>query len=69
MNRTGSALGVFRPGALFDGHVLEFAGFKDLGSFQALDEFAVFVAGHDAHTRMLAGRVHFDSLACCFGGW
>ena len=40
--------------ALFDVHVFEFAGLEDLAAFQALDEFGVFIAAHDLHTRVLA---------------
>jgi hypothetical protein len=39
--------------AVFDSHVLEFAGFKNFPTFQALDKFSVFFAGYDLHTRML----------------
>jgi len=34
-------------GTLFDGHVLEFTGFKDFAAIEAFDELGVFVAGHN----------------------
>ena len=38
---------------LFDPHVLEFAGLKDLAAFQALYEFKVLIAGDDLHLGVL----------------
>ena len=46
--------GFVRQFGLFDGHIFEFAGFEDLSAFEALNEFGVFFAGHDLHTRVLA---------------
>ena len=46
--------GFVRQFGLFDGHVFEFAGFEYLAAFQAFNEFGVFFAGHDLHTRVLA---------------
>jgi hypothetical protein len=46
--------GFVRQIGLFDGHVFEFAGFEDVAALQALNEFGVFFAGHDLHTRVLA---------------
>lgn len=46
--------GFVRQFGLFDDHVFEFAGFEYLAAFQALNEFGVFFAGHDLHTRVLA---------------
>ncbi len=43
--------------ALFDAHVLEFAGFEDLAAFQTLNEFGIFVAADDLHARVLAGLI------------
>jgi hypothetical protein len=56
-------LRVVGAGALFDGHVFEFACFKDLGAFETLDEFRVGVASDYTHAWMLTGLVHADSLA------
>ena len=39
---------------LFDGHVFEFAGFKDVPTLHAFDVFRVFVARNDLHARVPA---------------
>jgi hypothetical protein len=39
---------------LFDIHVLEFAGLKDFPAILAFNEFAIFIAADDLHTRVLA---------------
>ena len=49
-------------GLLFDGHILEFAGFEDFRAVETFDEFTIFVAGHDADARMLASLFHRGSL-------
>ena len=54
---------VLQPG-VFDHHVLKFAGFEDVAALQALDEFGIFLAGHNLHTRVLA--LIYASL---LGGW
>jgi len=41
--------------AVFNAHVLEFAGLEDLAAFHALNEFSFLVAAHDLHTRVFAG--------------
>jgi hypothetical protein len=50
---------------LFDGHVFEFAGFENLAAFQAFNEFGVFFASHDLHTRVLA----FWHVTSLLGDW
>jgi hypothetical protein len=56
-------LGVLGAGALFDSHVFKFAGFEDLGTFEALDKFGVLVPSHNSHAGVLARLVHAGSLA------
>ncbi len=48
---------------LFDVHVFELAGLEDLAALFAFDEFAVFVAAHDLHARVLAGLLNFYAWA------
>jgi hypothetical protein len=43
--------------ALFDAHVLQFAGLEDLAALQALHELGIFVAAHNLHARMFARLV------------
>jgi hydrogenase maturation factor len=50
--------GFFRPDLFFDGHVFEFAGFKDIAALLAFYKFSVVVAGYNPHTRVLAGFLH-----------
>jgi hypothetical protein len=47
----------------FDVHVLELAGLEDLAALFAFDEFAVFLAAHDLHARVLAGLLDFYAWA------
>jgi hypothetical protein len=47
----------------FDVHVFELAGLEDLAALFAFDEFAVFVAAHDLHARVLAGLLDFYAWA------
>ena len=47
--------------ALFDRHVLEFTGLKDIAAFQTLDVFGVLVAADDLHARVLT-LIHDPSL-------
>jgi hypothetical protein len=49
----GKGSGFVGQFGLFDGHVFEFAGFEDVAAFETLNEFGVFFAGHDLHTRVL----------------
>src|SRR5204863_8583633 len=58
-------LDVAAPVCVFYSHVLEFTGFENLATFEALHEFGVFFTGHDLHAGMLT-LVHFASLV---GGW
>lgn len=39
----------------FDIHVSELAGFEDLATLKALDEFRLFFAGHNFHAGVLTG--------------
>jgi len=41
--------------ALFDAHVLKFAGLENVAAFQAFDELGVIFAAHNLHARVLAG--------------
>jgi hypothetical protein len=50
----GRQLEIAALSPFLDTHVLQFAGFEDLATLQALYEFSVFVAADDLHTRMLA---------------
>jgi hypothetical protein len=47
--------------ALFDRHVLEFTGLKDIATFQTLDVFGVLVAADNLHARVLT-LIHDPSL-------
>ena len=44
--------GFFGIDALFDGHVFELTGVKNVAALETLDEFCVLFAGYNAHTRM-----------------
>ena len=55
--------GFFRPDVLFNGHVFELAGLKDIATFLAFNKFNVFFAGHNPHTRVPAEFLH----NCLFG--
>ena len=50
--------GFFWLNVLFDGHVFEFTGLKNIATFLAFDEFSVFFARHNAHARMPADFLH-----------
>lgn len=50
--------GFFRPQVFFNGHVPEFAGFKHITTILALNEFSIFLARYNAHTRMPAEFLH-----------
>jgi len=47
--------------AFFNGHVLEFTGFKDFSAFQTLDVFGVLIAADNLHAGVLT-RIHVPSL-------
>jgi hypothetical protein len=53
-----AASGFVRMYVFFDCHVPEFAGFKDVATFLALNEFSIFFAGHNPHARMPAEFLH-----------
>jgi hypothetical protein len=46
---------------VFDDHVLKLTGFEDVAALQAFDEFGVFLAGDNLHTRVLT-LIHGASL-------
>ena len=50
--------GFFWTYIVFNGHVLEFAGFKNIATFLALNKFGVLFASHDADTWMPAEFLH-----------
>ncbi len=52
------SLGFFRLYSLFNGHIFEFTGFKDIATFLAFHEFRVFLARYNAHARMPAQFLH-----------
>ena len=52
----GTFLGGF--GGFFDRHIMELFGIKDFATFQALDEFTVFVPGDDSYPGVFAGGRH-----------
>ena len=54
----GKNSGFFRPDVLFNGHVFELAGFKNVATFLAFNKFSVFFACDNAHAGMLAGFLH-----------
>ena len=51
-------LGVLGFDGFFNGHVAEFAGFKNVATFLAFDIFCVVFTSHDAHTGMAADFLH-----------
>ena len=51
--RKGLASGFVFHSGVFDHHVLELAGLEDISALQAFDEFCVFFAGDNLHTRVL----------------
>jgi hypothetical protein len=61
-NSSGCASGVFQAGFGFDGlfnlHIAEFVGVKDIATIQALDKLAVFMPGDDSYSGMLANGGH-----------
>ena len=62
-------LGVFRLDIVFNGHVLEFTGIKDIATFLALYEFCVFFAGHNSYTWMPTDFFHIRYFGGVFRGW
>lgn len=50
--------GFFGPDFVFNGHVFEFAGFKDVAAFLAFYKFSVVVAGYYPDARVPAGFLH-----------
>jgi hypothetical protein len=46
---------------VFDGHILEFAGLKDVSAFHTLDELTVLFASHNLHAWVLT-RCHVAFL-------
>lgn len=63
------ALGVFWLDAVFNGHVSEFTGIKDVATFLALYEFCVFFAGHNAYPGMPTDLFHIRYFRGLFRGW
>jgi len=59
----GENLNILGFDVLFNVHVFELAGFKNIATFLAFNKFSVFVAGHNPHARMPAQLVH----DCLFG--
>src|ERR1700757_2150597 len=57
----GAGLGFFGLRALFDGHVLEFTGLKDVAAFDTLDVLGVLIAADNLHARVLT-LIHDPSL-------
>ena len=56
--QSGVNSGLFRPDVLFNGHVFELTGFKNVATFLAFNELSVFFARDNAHAGMLAGFLH-----------
>ncbi|HWO31608.1 MAG TPA: hypothetical protein VNO32_22670 [Candidatus Acidoferrum sp.] len=52
----GSRFLGFTLDALFDTHVLQFAGLEDFAALEAFHKLGVLVAGDDLHARVFAGR-------------
>jgi hypothetical protein len=50
--------GLVRPDVLFNGHVFELAGFKNIATFLAFNEFSIFFARDNAYAGMPAGFLH-----------
>jgi hypothetical protein len=64
-------LGFVAGALLFDAHVFELTGFKDLATLQALHVFRFLVAAHDLNPRMFARRAQILfrwNWAGSFGG-
>ena len=62
-------LGVFRLDAVFNGHVFEFTGIKDVATLLALDEFCIFFASHNAYAGMPTDLLHIRYFRGTFRGW
>ncbi len=56
--------GFVRPDVFLNCHVSEFTGLEDVAAFLAFNELGVFIAGHNAYTRMPADFLH----TVLFGG-
>jgi hypothetical protein len=56
-------------GGLFNLHVAELLGVKDLATLQALDKFGVIVPGDNSHSGMFAGDRHLSWIAGGPLGW
>lgn len=56
--RSGVVRDLFGFDGVFDFHVAKFFGIKYFATFQALDEFAFFVAGNDSNPWVFAGGSH-----------
>ena len=61
--------GVFGRDIVFNCHVFEFAGIKNISAFLALDEFRIFFACHDAYARMSAKWFHSRRVGEWFRGY
>ena len=59
--RAGDGSGFVGFRVIFDRHVLEFAGFKDVAAFQTLDVLGVLITAHNLHARVLT-LFHVPSL-------
>jgi hypothetical protein len=55
VRHSGCRLQLAALSALFDAHVLKFAGLENVAAFQAFDELGVILAAHNLHARVLAG--------------
>jgi len=61
MGTWSGGLGFVGRRALFDRHVLEFTGLKDIAAFQTLDVLGVLIAADNLHARVLT-LIHVPSL-------
>ena len=57
----GDGSGFFGLRSLFDGHILEFTGLKDVAAFETLDVLGVLIAADNLHARVLT-LIHDPSL-------
>lgn len=61
--------GVFWLDIIFDSHVFEFAGIKDIAAFLALNKLCVLFACHNADAGMPTDLFHIRCFRGVLRGW
>jgi len=59
----------FRSYVLFNRHISELAGVKDIAAFLAFNKFCVFLACNDTHARVPANFCHIRWFGRSFRDW